>query len=277
MRISSGRVDHVEQQVSETNRIERRAERLDELMRELRDETNGVGQEHCLSTGQGQLAGPRVQGLEEAVGSWHVGVGQLVEQRGLAGIGVADQRHLPTPPTATLCPLGRSVLVHLPQISLEPVHPPHQPPPIDLELGLTRSPRPDATRLLRQAMAASAQPGKAIAKQRELDLCPAFWAPCVLGEDVEDHRSAIDGGATEDLLEVPLLRRAQIVIEHHRVDIVDEAELVELLGLSRAEERRRVRVILSLDDPVDDVRACRRHERGELIERGLEAISRAAR
>jgi hypothetical protein len=58
----------------------------------------------------------------------------------------------------------------------------------------------------------------------------------VLGEDVEDHRGAVERGATEQLLQVELLRRRQLVVEHHGVGVDREAQLAQLLDLALADE-----------------------------------------
>ena len=57
------------------------------------------------------------------------------------------------------------------------------------------------------------------AEQRQLHLRLALGAAGVLGEDVEDHRGPVDGGAPEQLLQVAVLRRGQVVVEHDRVRV----------------------------------------------------------
>ena len=83
--------------------------------------------------------------------------------------------------------------------------------------GPRRVPMPPACCDRRGALAP--QPGQAVAEQGQLDLGLALLAAGVLGEDVEDHRGAVDGGAPEQLLQVALLRRRELVVEHDRVAV----------------------------------------------------------
>ena len=90
-----------------------RLERLDQLVGQLADEPDGVGEQHGLATGQLEPAGGGVEGGEQPVLDQHAGAAQLVEQRGLAGVGVADDGHLagPAPACAACagCRGGRSM------------------------------------------------------------------------------------------------------------------------------------------------------------------------
>ncbi len=152
------------------------------------------------------------------------------------------------------------------------MHPANETPPVDLELGLAGSPRPDATCLLAERDPAAAQPGEPVAKERELDLRLALGAARVLREDVEDHRGAVDRGAAEQLLEVPLLGGGERAVEHHGVGVDGEAQLVQLGHLALAEERRGVRRVLALHEPGGDVSARGVDEQGELVEPGLDLV-----
>jgi hypothetical protein len=62
---------------------------------QLADEPDGVGDQHRLAARELEPAGGGVEGGEQAVLDQHSGVGEPVEQRRLAGVGVADDRHLP--------------------------------------------------------------------------------------------------------------------------------------------------------------------------------------
>ena len=64
-----------------------------------------------------------------------------------------------------------------------------------------------------------AQPGQPVAQERQLHLGLALGAAGVLGEDVEDHRGAVDGGAPEELLQVAVLGRRQLVVEDDGVGV----------------------------------------------------------
>ena len=85
-------VDDVDEEVGVDHLLQRGPERLDQLVGQLADEPDGVGEEHRLAAGQGEAADGGVEGREQPVLHQDPGTGQAVEQRRLAGVGVADQR-----------------------------------------------------------------------------------------------------------------------------------------------------------------------------------------
>ena len=149
--------------------------------------------------------------------------------------------------------------------------PPHDPPAVDLQLRLAATEaHADAAALLGQLGGrAPPQPGQAVAQQGQLDLRLALQRVGVLGEDVEDHGGAVDRRAPEQLLQVVLLGRAELVVEHDRVGVDREAQLVQLGGLALADEPGVVGVVAPLHHPADLVGAGRVDQRGELVEAGL--------
>ena len=136
--------------------------------------------------------------------------------------------------------LGPPGAVHLAQVGLEAVHPPDQAPPVHLELGLAGAPGADATGLLAERVPPAAQAGQPVAQQGQLHLGPALGAAGVLGEDVEDHRGAVDGRPPEDLLQVALLGRRELVVEDHGVGVDRQRERRQLLRLAPADVGGRV-------------------------------------
>ena len=86
----------------------------------------------------------------------------------------------------------------------------------------------------------------------ELDLELALGAVRVPGEDVEDHRRAVDDRDPELLLEVALLARRELVVAGDDVRVRALGGLLDLLELARAEVGVRVRLLAVLDDLPDD-------------------------
>ena len=118
--------------------------------------------------------------------------------------------------------------------------PVHEAAPVRFELGFARSARTDAAGLLGERSTLAPQTGQAVLQECELDLRFAFGRAGVLREDVQDHRGPIDRGAPEDLLQVALLGRREIVFEHDGVGVDGQTDLAELLHLARTQERRRI-------------------------------------
>ena len=256
----------MDDEVGQTHGIEGGAERLDQLVGQLAHEADGVGHEDRLAAGQRELPRAWVERDEEAVLRRHAGVGQPVEQRRLPRVGVPHQCELTVAAPGAAAALQRPRALHLAQLGLELVHASHQAPAVDLELRLARPPGPDATRLLAQRGAAAAQARQPVAQQRQLHLRLALGAARVLGEDVEDHRGAVDGRAAEQLLEVAVLRRRQVVVEHDGVGVEAPAQRGDLLGLAATDEGRGVGRVAPLHDAADDIGTGAVHQLRQLVE-----------
>ncbi len=89
--LGRGSVEHVREQVGAARLLERRTEGVDELVRELCDEADGVGQQ-VPAPAQTQRARGRVERVEQAVANADLRAGKRVQERRLAGVGVADER-----------------------------------------------------------------------------------------------------------------------------------------------------------------------------------------
>ena len=108
--------------------------------------------------------------------------------------------------------------------------------------------RPEALEVRPQA----AHAREVVLELRELDLELALGAVRVPGEDVEDHRGAVDDRHPELLLEVALLARAELVVAGDDVRVGLLGGRLDLLELARAEVGVRVRLLAVLDDLADD-------------------------
>ena len=139
--------------------VEGGLERLDQLVRQLLDESHRVGQEHGLAAGEVQTARGGVERREQPVLDEDPGVGQSVQQGGLAGVRVADDGDVAEGGTSTALALGVAMIGDVAQLGLELVDLAGQSPPVDLELGLTgASSGADAAGLLREAASTAPQP-----------------------------------------------------------------------------------------------------------------------
>ena len=128
--------------------------------------------------------------------------------------------------------------------------------------------------LLGELASPAAQTGQAVAQQSQLHLGLAFEAAGVLGEDVEDDGGAVDGRAAEDLLQVALLGRRELVVEDDGVGVDGQRELVELLGLAPADVGGRIGMVPTLDDAADDVGPGRPHQQSQFVEIALDRLGR---
>ena len=166
--------------------------------------------------------------------------------------------------------LHAAVLFDVAELGLQLVDTPLDAPAVGLQLGLPRPSGADPPGLLAEPPA-PAQSGKPVAELGQLHLGLALLAAGVLGKDVENHRGAVDGGATEDLLQVELLGRAQLVVEHHGVGVELLAHLQDLVDLALADVGGRIRRAAALDQPSHLVGPGGVDELGQLVQAGVGA------
>ena len=86
---------------------------------------------------------------------------------------------------------------------------------VSLELRFARPPRADPALEPLEVGPLTSQARKDILVLRQLDLEAPFARAGVLREDIEDKRRAVEHFDVELALEVPLLRRRQLVVEYH--------------------------------------------------------------
>src|SRR5512132_1760002 len=239
--VGLGGVDQVDDQVGPGDLLQGRLERLDQVMGQLGDEPDGVGEGRGPPTGQVEAPGGGVEGREQLVLDQHPGAGQAVEQGRLAGVGVADQGH-----GGGAGPLAAAALDvpgpgHVDQVAAELGDAAADAAPVDLHLGLAwaagadRPGRAHAAADPGQALAPAAQPGQHVVELGQLDLGLALAAGGVLGEDVEDQHGAVDHLGVDQLLQVPQLPGRQLVVHDDGVGPECPDGGGQLLGLALAD------------------------------------------
>lgn len=110
VRFGVGDVDDVYEKIGDDGFFEGGLEGIDEAMRELAHEADGVGGQHVLAVVEIESAGGGVERGEELVSREDFGLGQLVEQGGFSGVGVADDGYGGDGLAQSLGPLHVSVL-----------------------------------------------------------------------------------------------------------------------------------------------------------------------
>ncbi len=105
---------------------------------------------------------------------------------------------------------------------------------------------------------------------RELDLELALRRHGVLGEDVEDQLRAVDDARVERVLERPLLRRVELVVDDEHLGRRGRVGVLQLLELALADVRALVAPDPMLDESphgLDARGAGELRELGELLVR----------
>src|SRR5256886_5269617 len=160
LRVGVRPVDDVYDQVSLADLLQRGAERLDELVRKVPDEPDGVGERVDPPVAGTGPAGGRVEGGEQRVLHQDTGPGQPVEQAGLAGVGVPGDRHARHRVAYPPGPFGLPDHAHRLDLALELGDAGTDPAPVGLQLGLTGTAQAYAAPGAAAPAAAAALPGQ---------------------------------------------------------------------------------------------------------------------
>ncbi len=211
----------MDDQVGDAGLLERRLERLDQLMRELADEPDRVGDQVAAAVVL-VGAGGRVEGVEEPLADADPRAGERVQQGRFAGVrvtGERDRRH-----GGRFAPRAHhaAILLDADETAPQRRDPVASEAAVGLDLRLARSAGADAAVHAPGAQALEVRPQAAHPRQvvlelGELDLELALGRMGVVGEDVEDDRGAVDHGDVERRLEVALLARRELVVAGDQV------------------------------------------------------------
>ena len=160
-----------------------------------------------------------VERREQRVLHQHARVGQPVEERGLAGVGVARDRDAGDVVAAARLALDVAGAAHLLELAAELADPGVDPAAVGLDLGLTGAAATDAltaggtaTGLAGEVAAPAAEALLHVLQLGQLDLRLALLALGVLGEDVEDQRGPVDDLDLDPVLEVAQLARSELAV-----------------------------------------------------------------
>jgi hypothetical protein len=221
----------VDDEVGLGHLLERGPECRHQVGRKFLDEPDGVGEEQLTTGRKLQLARGRVEGRKELLLGAHAGVRERVEQRRLAGVGVADDgRRLQLCPASTGALLV-ALVADLLDLTVEVTDALADAAPLDLDLLLTETtarPHPTSpTTNLAVVGVGTDQPRQEVMQACGLDLKPAFVRPRVLGKDLEDDLRPIQDSGLDLELEVSLLARAQVLVADDNVEATLELHVAQ--------------------------------------------------
>ena len=259
----------MEQQVCVFQLFQGGLEGLHQLMGQLADKAHCVGDHHVQGVADGQEAGSGVQGIKQAVVGGDSGPGDGIEQRGLAGVGVAHDGHHGDLVFHAALTLSTPDPAHLLQLRLELVDLAVDMAAVRLQLGLAGAlgadgPLAAGTGLALQMGPHADQPGQQILILGQLHLQAALTGAGPLGEDVQDQAAAVQHLHAGHLRQHPQLGGRQVVVENHHggVFLLDHA--ADLLHLALADKAVRVRLVPALQDGAHSLTPGGIHQGGKL-------------
>ena len=252
-------IDDVHEQVAGERLLERRGKRVDEAVRQLANKTDGV-RNRVIATDVLELTGRWVERLEEPVATRHLGTREGVKEAGLAHICIAGERHGRHHALGALLALQATTLARLLDSPPEQRDAIAGKATVGLELRLARTAGTDAATKALKVVPHAAHTGQLVLELGELDLELALCRVGVAGEDVQDQRRAVDHANRETVLEIPLLRRRQLVVDHQDLGLGLLDALLQLVDFAAAEIGLRFGLVLTLDQFADRVALCRQQQ-----------------
>src|SRR5947209_11084183 len=138
----------------------------------------------------------------------NIGFGQRIEQRRLAGIGIADESDRRERHVAPRFAMQSARALYLFELALDPRHPLLDETPVGFDLRLARTAeKAEATALALQVGPGANKTRFLITEMCEFDLQRAFARARPLAEDFKDQPGAVDDLGLEGALEIALLYR----------------------------------------------------------------------
>ena len=241
-----GNVDDVQKKIGVFELFKRCLERLDELMRQLSNEADRVGDHDIQRVGHREKARRRVQRVKQAVIRGNARAGQRVQKRRLARVRVADDGDDGNFILAAAVALRGAHAAHLFKVRLQLVDLSVDVAAVGLKLRFAGALRADGALARRARLALQVRPHTDQARQqvlilRKLDLKPALFCLRPLGEDIENEAAAIEHLHAELFAQNAHLRGREVIVEDDHCRLLRLYQLADLVHLALADECVRVR------------------------------------
>lgn len=175
------------------------------------------------------------------VGGVRLRLRERIEQRGLAGVGIADEGDRHRAITRALTTLRTMLTAQLLEPGLERLDTLTDQPAVRFELRFARTAQANTALLPFQVSPRANEPCRQILQLCEFDLQFAFVAAGALRKDVEDEARAVHHAAVEREFEIAPLRGRECVIEDDEFDVVRFARKAQFFNLAAANEHLGVR------------------------------------
>jgi hypothetical protein len=246
--------------------FEGRAKRRHQGMRQTIDESYGVRHQHLAAIRQVHLANQRVECDEQRVGCLRSSTCQRIEQRGLSGIRIADQRDGRNrgfvPPLTKLRPALTDVF----NLFRNRVDALSDAAPIRFQFRFAGTSRPNSAAQPRQGGTHPHQARQEVLQLGELDLQLAFLCARPPGKNVENQLRPVDHFPVNRILDLSQLRGCQLIVEYDHVDVHLGARRSQRHNLSGTQKGRRIGLGSLLQNAEDDNSAGRFGQACKLVE-----------
>jgi hypothetical protein len=258
------RVDGVQQHVRRHRLLQRCTERCDEVVGQLADEADGVGDQRLHAGLQLDDARGGIQRGEEPVLDEELRSRQRAQDGGLAGVGVADEGGGEL--VGAALPLRGAAPGHDLELLAQVADAAADEAAVRLELRLARATEADTAADPRQVRPHALQSWQHVLELRQLHLHLRLAAAGARGEDVEDQLGAVHDARLQRVLQVLALRRRQFLVEDDEGRAQLRGQLPQFGDLALADVVLRVRRVEPLLQRAHHLRAGRVRQPLQLLQ-----------
>src|SRR5438067_968107 len=181
----------MQQDLGPLHLLECGAEASDQRVRKVADEADGIGQQYLAAAGELQLLQLGVERGKHAGGLKHPSVGERVEQRALAGVGVSDKRDDRDRHGFAALALLTADAPDGVELLLEMVDANVDLAAVGFEACFTGTTGSDAAAELRHGLAPASEPRKLVLELGQFDLQLALAGEGMAREDIEDELGTV--------------------------------------------------------------------------------------
>ena len=260
--VFGGGVEDVDEEVGEDGFFEGGFEGFDEAVGEVSNKSDGVGDEEGLAVWEFDAAGGGVEGGEEHVFGHDVRAGELVEEGGFSGVGVADDGGVRGFVFFAVLALGFALFADFLEFAFAAVDAEVCEAAVDFDLFFAHAAgcaaAGAATGACGFAVEVAPHAGEAregVLHACEFDLEACFLGLCAASEDIEDDFLAVDDGEVGEFFPFALLGGSEAVVDDDDVAFVGACEFDDFGGFAGAAEEFFVHFAAACEDEFDDVDA----------------------
>jgi len=231
-------IDNVQEQIRLDDLFERGFERFHQAVGQFFDEAHRIGQQNVLVGGQFQAAGGRIQRGEQFVLGQNGGAGELIQERGFAGIGIADDGSQRPVATLTAHALRLTLTADAIEVTCYAIDAFLGFAAVGFQLGFTfTTAHTDTAGLAGQVRPKPGEAREQMLELRQLNLQFAFAGAGALGKNIENQRRAVEYLALEHLFQIAALGRRKLIVENDRINEVFLAKSGKFLRFALADVR----------------------------------------
>ena len=199
-------VGNDQQHIGQQRLFQRRMKRIDQRMRQLADETNGINQQKLAAGRRFDRANHRIERGEQLILRQHVRAAQRIEQGRFSGVGVTDQRHNRHLVFLSSGAPETALAAQFINFPAQVAHPSADAPPVHFQPRFARAARADTAAQAGHGHAVTEQARKLIRHLRQFNLQAPLAGLRPLRKNIQNQRRSVDDlCAAQNIFEISRL------------------------------------------------------------------------